>query len=363
MKFIQMHQTVTNHDAIGNDIEIINRILCENHESFVYANNQYNTNVKYITDEEFEKITKESDTVVIYHHSVLWEKGYEIIKNLKCHLIIRYHNITPGFFYKDYDEFAFKQCEDGRKQTDEMIENLPNAFWLSDSIYNSLDIQKVAKERQGICAPFNKIEEWKGKAPDEGVLKKLIENRMVNVLFVGRVAPNKGHLMMLDVIKCYRDYYDCNIKLNVIGKFYDDLEGYNELVRNKIDEYDLSANIEFIGEINDSILMSYYLGSDIMLICSDHEGFCVPVLEAQVFGLPIVALNECAVPETMGANQLVFDRDVYKFAAAIKMVNDRKEYREYLSEKGLENYNNRFTFEKIKEVFVKELSEKIGVSI
>ena len=362
MKFIQMHQTVTNHDAIGNDIEMIGRILGENHEVYVYAENRLNKSVEYIDEDKFNEYAGDENNVIIYHHSVFWEEGFEKVKAVKAKVIFRYHNITPEKFFEPYSNPSYLQCANGRKQTLEFIKEKPDSYWFCDSKYNAEDLTGVPEDYIHICAPFNKLEEWSKTVPNEEILRELVESGTKNILFVGRVVPNKGHLMLLDIIRCYMNYYGNDIKLRIIGKFFDDIEDYTELVKNKIEEYNLKNNIEFIGEINDASLMSYYLGSDVMLVCSDHEGFCVPVVEAQFFGLPIIALNESAVPDTMGKNQLVLGRDVYKFAAAIELITKNEEYQKYLTDKGLENYNSRYSFEKIKEVFVDGL-EKSGVRI
>lgn len=363
MVFIQMHQTVTNHDAIGNDIELIGRILGENHECYVYAQNKLNKNVEYIDEEKFNEYAQDENNVIIYHHSVLWEEGFAKVKRAKAKVVFRYHNITPEKFFEPYNNFDYLQCANGRKQTLEFIKEKPDSYWFCDSTFNSYDLVGVPKEKISICAPFNKLEEWGKVIPNEEILKELIEDKTKNILFVGRVVPNKGHLMLLDILNCYRNHYGDNIKLRIIGKFFEEIEDYNEIVRNRIEEYGLDDNIEFIGEVNDSTLMTYYLGSDVMLVCSEHEGFCVPVVEAQFFGLPIVALSECAVPETIGSNQVLLSRNIYEYAAAIKVICENADYKKYLEQAGRKNYENRFSFEKIKSIFTSELEKMIEVKL
>ncbi len=357
MRYIQMHHTVTNHDAIGNDIEIMSKILNEENECYVFAINQVNEKVKYIDEAALEEALKDEDTVLIYHHSVYWEEGYEKIKNAKCKVVFRYHNITPPEFFKDEDEINYEKCVNGLEQTKKLIKEFPDAFWLCASIFNSIDLAGVPKDNIGVCPPFNKIEEWSKKKPDDSILSELNNNGCINILFVGRVVPNKGHLMMLEILRYYKAYYDDNIHLNIIGKFDDNLIKYNALVRQKIEEYDLSDNIEFVGEVTDETLLAYYKGSDLLLVCSEHEGFCVPVAEAQFFSLPIVVLNKSALPETAGEEQLVLDDDIYKYIAAIRLINENKQIKDFLIQKGRDNYNNRFSYEKIKERFLGELEK------
>lgn len=363
MKIILMHQTVTKHDAIGNDIEIMYNILSEKYDCKIFAQNKFNDKLEYVSESELEKILNDKECLIIYHHSVNWELGEELLKKCKGKLIIRYHNITPPEFFKTYNEFHFEQCDKGRRQTIRLAEQLSQAIWLVDSYYNAEDIKNVDSERIAICPPFNKIESWAAGVPDEEVLKTLLYDNKVNLLFVGRVVPNKGHLFLLDVLHSYCLNFGIEIKLRIIGKFDDGLHEYNQEISNKISSYGLENNVEFIGEINDATLMSYYLGSDFFLCASEHEGFCVPIPEAQYFQLPVIARRLSAVPETLGDKQIILGEDVKKYASAIYIISKNNQYRKYIIDNGLNNFNDRFTYEKIKKAFKDILYDKLGVDV
>lgn len=143
MKIVIMHQTVTNHDAIGNDIEMMYEILNKSFECSVYAENRFNKNVTYISENELDEVAKDRTSLIIYHHSVFWENGERLLKRSKCHIIFRYHNITPQEFFEPYNEFHFHQCKKGREQTLRFTEEFKQAFWLLDSNYNGEDIKNV----------------------------------------------------------------------------------------------------------------------------------------------------------------------------------------------------------------------------
>ncbi len=355
-----MHETVTNHDAIGNDIEAMYNILSKDFECRVYANNGLNTHVKYVTYAELIKAISDPNTWIIYHHSVYWRVGYRILKQAKCRIIFRYHNITPAEFFKDYNDFHYMQCSKGRKETEMFIKVFPDAYWISDSIYNSEDLIGVDRSRKYICPPFHSIEKWSKSKPDEGILRQLIETHCVNLLFVSRVAPNKGHLQLVDVLKEYRNIYSSNVKLRVIGKFDEGLPKYNDEVKKAISDNDLSNNIEFIGEVNDSTLLSYYLGSDVYVSMSEHEGFSVPIIESQFFELPIVAKKTSAIPETIGEGQMIFNGTSRDFAIAIHEIVSNYSTCKYLKRQGKENYKSRFAYSEITKEFTKSLRD-IGV--
>lgn len=363
MKILLMHQTVAKHDAIGNDIEAMYKILNEKHNCKVFAQNKFNDKLAYANEDELDEIVNDKNNLVIYHHSVYWEYGEKILKNSKSKIIIRYHNITPPEFFKPYNHFHYEQCEKGRNQTTRLANDLINAFWIADSLYNAEDIKSVNLDRIAVCPPFTKIEEWAGTVPDEEILKNLMYGKDINLLFVGRVAPNKGHLFLIDVLHSYCVNFDSNIKLRIIGKFDSGLSGYEHKIREKINSLGLEKNIEFIGEINDAVLTSYYLGSDFFICASEHEGFCVPIIEAQYFQLPIIARNSTAVTETIGANQVVLNEDVKKYAAAINILYKNECYCRYLRHNGMKNYEDRFSYDRITKQFKDIFREKIGVEL
>lgn len=362
-KILIMHQTITKHDAIGNDIDCMYQLLKQNYDCKCFAENRLNNKLDYAEEQEALDIIGDENNVVIYHHSVNWELGEQLIQNCKAILIFRYHNITPPEFFAPYHEGYATSCGAGRKQTDRLISDFPNAFWMSDSPYNNTDLTMVPQERLDVCPPFHKIESWSTTAPDEEVLKKLVYDKRHKVLFVGRVAPNKGHAMLFDIMHAYCSNFDSDIKLYVIGKFDEGLAPYNQLIKNKIRRYQLQDKVEFVGEINDAILMSYYLGCDVFLCTSDHEGFCVPIIEAQKFQLPIVAKDMCAVPDTLGENQIKLSEDVKEYAAAIKLITTKKEVRDYLRQNGSKNYEERFSFKTIEKTFKEIMTERAGVQL
>ena len=295
--------------------------------------------------------------------AVFAEEGYQLLRKVKGKIIFRYHNITPAEFFKPYNEFHAFQCEAGRKQTTEFIREFKNAYWIADSSFNLEDLKDVKNDKKGICPPFNKIEIWANSKPDEGILRGLLESDEINLLFVGRVVPNKGYLKLLNILYVYALNYGKKIKLRIIGKFDEGLKKYNDEINCFINNNNLENLVEFIGEVNDSTLLSYYLGSDLLICVSEHEGFCVPIIEAQYLDLPVVALNACAVPETIGKGQLILDDDVKKFAAAIHIISQNKEYYQYLIRNAQENFLNRFSCQKISELFMHEFLKGVGKTI
>lgn len=352
MKVVLLHQTVSRHDAVGNDIEKMYEILTQSgNDCYVYADNCFNQNVRYIDRRELKCLISEPDNFLIYHHSVYWKEGEKILDAAKCRFAIRYHNITPKKFFRPYSQFHYLQCSLGSEQTKRFQKKYEDCTWLCASEYNRRDLAEAGKQNIYVCPPLHKIDEWKKCIPDSEILNSLIESNAVNLLFVGRIAPNKGHISLIEILRIYVSNYRGNVKLRIIGKF-DDLTGkYNEVLFDLIKRYRLEDNVEFIGEVTDSTLMSYYLGSDIFICTSEHEGFCVPILEAQNFCLPIIALGACAVTDTCGKGAVLLGKDLREYAAAIHLMYEDRNFLDYYAEHGKDNYESKFSYQKIKQTF------------
>ena len=64
---------------------------------------------------------------------------------------------------------------------------------------------------------------------------------------------------------------------------------------------------------------------------SEHEGFCVPLVEAMYFGIPIIAFDSTAVGETLGGSGLLLkDKDSKAVAEAIDLIMTDDELRQKL---------------------------------
>lgn len=360
-RILIMHQTITKHDAVGNDIELMTQTIQKawpDTQCFAYAENRLNPALTYIEKDEALALTTERDSLIIYHHSNFWQTGEEILSSSTCQLLICYHNITPPHFFEPYCAQYTANCKQGRMQTERLAKALPKAIWACASRYNAEDLTGIIpQDRIFVRPPFHKIETWANSAPDSSVFEAINADKRLQLFFVGRVAPNKGHLFLIQALQYYVQNFDDRIVLRVAGKFDDAVSGYNQLIRQSIQSAGLSANVVFDGEISDAILTAYYSASDLFVCASEHEGFCVPVLEAQYFGLPIVSVRSSAIPETAGPSQVLLPRNPQLFAAALHVLGKNKENRTYLAEVGKRNYQERFHLKTLQGIFLSVLSK------
>lgn len=161
----------------------------------------------------------------------------------------------------------------------------------------------------------------------------------INVLSVGRIVPNKGFHHAIEVIDRYMSYYGDTIRFYIVGGTDPHFQGYVDELMNRLSNLRLDNNVTFTGKVSFEDLHSYYVASHAFLLMSEHEGFCLPILESQYHKLPIVALDRCAVKDTLGDEQLsIKELDYDIFASAIHTVVTDYTVRNYLADNGYRNY-------------------------
>lgn len=375
MNILIATMTLKPYSAVSNDVEAMYKALTDECAAprcncKIYAERRLSRDIEYITDKDFKKLLNDKDSLIIFHHSVYWEEGERFLKKAKGRIVFRYHNITPPEFFEKYSDSYTSACFWGREQTKRLINDYPDALWLCASTYNASDLKGVPAENISVCPPFNKTEEWTKTTPNQAVIAQCLASRdnlarnplnfpstPVNLLFVGRVAPNKGHLFLIDILNAYVKNFDSNIKLRIIGDLDESLEGYTQEIRHRIKAFGLDNNVEFIGEVDDSKLLAYYTGSDFFICASEHEGFLVPAAEAQYLKLPIIARAKAAVPDTVGADQILLGDDPVDYAAAIHTLHANEDYRDFLVAAGTKNFEERFSGCKITETFLNYLKQ------
>jgi glycosyltransferase involved in cell wall biosynthesis len=130
------------------------------------------------------------------------------------------------------------------------------------------------------------------------------------------VSPNKALESTVAALAVARAHGDMETWLQVIGK--PATGSYASALHRYVADLGLADAVEFAGHAGDAVVESAYADADVLVVTSEHEGFCVPVVEAMAAGVPVVAFDQGAVPEVLGgAGVLVADKDPYALAAAI----------------------------------------------
>ena len=297
VKILQLIVTIVKGDAIGNETLMIDRFLRDNNiETGIYAENigegLENKNIY-----AYEKLPKlDENDVVIYHLCEATKINLDI-KKMKCKKIARYHNFTPPIFFERFDFAQYMKQYKAFKE----IDSLKSVFdtVLADSEYNKQNLISMGFNEKSIYVipimiDFSDYE----KNLDEDVINKYSDD-YVNILFVGRIVPNKKQGDVVRIFSYYQNYINKKSRLFLVGTPFS--KKYDLLLQSYISELNCT-DVYITNHVRFSEILAYYKIADVFLCMSEHEGFCVPLLEAMYFELPIIAYNSTAIPYTMNSS-------------------------------------------------------------
>src|SRR5262249_24147861 len=141
--------------------------------------------------------------------------------------------------------------------------------------------------------------------------------RFVNFLFVGRIAPNKKIEDHIRLAEHYKRYIDWHYRFIFVGR-YDVVPRYYSMIRALMAQYRLlNERFIFAGPVADDELEVYYRHAAVYISMSEHEGFCVPLLEAMAADVPVMAYAAAAVPDTLGDAGMQFNTKNFECAAEL----------------------------------------------
>lgn len=355
MKIIQLLPTLSYGDGVGNDVIAIDQIIKEmGYTTKVYAEN-IDTRIKMGLAEKVEKMPglKQED-IIIYHLStgtVLNDKlsGYPGRK------LVVYHNVTPSHFFRQYSRGAYRLCERGRAGI-RKLRDVADYCW-ADSEYNRQELLEEGYRCRIDVVPIVIPFEDYAKEPNKAVLKRYGDD-FVNIVFVGRIAPNKKQEDVIRTFYYYKKYIQPKARLFLVGS-YQGSEAYYERLCSYIERLDLT-DVYITGHIKFDEILAYYKLADVFVCMSEHEGFCIPLLEAMCFQIPIVAYAFTGVKETLAyAGLKLNEKDCRVAAEMIHMLVENKDLRE----KVIAQQNIRlqeFSYEKIREQIISNLKGFIG---
>ena len=346
--------SLTTGDAVSNDVLGMYGVLKERgHDARVFAEGWTIDKPRVWSSPQVGNFVKKPNDVLIYHYSRGWDPGLDLLRDLKCRKIIKYHNVTPPEFLAGYNSDFAAMCLEGREQL-ALIARSGSDLYLSDSAYNMRELVAggATESKSFVVPPFHHVDRLDSIEADADVLDACSDGK-VNICMVGRVAPNKSHPALIEAFAAYHHDYNPNSRLIVVGKEEVRLEKYSALLRALVSRLKLEESVIFTGEVSDRALRAYYAAAHVFMLTSEHEGFCVPLVEAMAMKIPIVAYASTAIPETVGAAGLVWEeRNPYLLAESIKSIVGDRSVGRALSELGWRRYAQHFTNARIETGFL-----------
>jgi L-malate glycosyltransferase len=299
-------------DAIGDSARRVRDLLrAMGHESDIYAltiDDDMRQEVRSFAD----AAAKRGD-VTIFHYA-LPSPMTEAFAALKSGRVLQYHNVTPASYFAPYDPALFRLAALGRAELATLAERVDLA--LGDSEYNRRELESLGFGPTGVF-PIAVDTARITRRAERPALDRLLDDELVNFLFVGRIAPNKKIEDLIKLAEVYKRYVDAYYRFIFVGRL-DVVPRYYSMIRALMAEYRLlDDRFVFTGPVPDEELAVYYRHAAVYLSMSEHEGFCVPLVEAMAADVPVLAYAAAAVPDTLGGAGVQFAPKDLEVAAEV----------------------------------------------
>jgi glycosyltransferase involved in cell wall biosynthesis len=325
---IAVHQVLASlgyGDAIGHEVLGIQRVLrAAGYESEIFVESA-DRRVKDLTVDYLElKDASHPDNILIHHFSIA-SRSSRIAYALPDRMILVYHNITPPEYFVDVHPQLVQQCFVGRRELALYANRCDLA--LGDSEYNRQELEAAGFPRTGVLPVVPDFVHLSGPANSMGA--RAYDDDWVNLLFVGRMIPNKRIDDLIRWFHAHKKWFNPRSRLLLVGS-HGGFERYVAMLQEFIARLG-TADVHFLGHVSNEELVAYYEIADAFICASEHEGFCVPLIEAFHMGVPVIAYAATAVPSTMdGGGVLVEDKDPVAVAAVIHAVTTNQELQDQI---------------------------------
>lgn len=303
MELHQLVHTLSYGDAISGEVLALQRCLREiGHQSEIYS---IHTHPKYKgLTKSYQEFPLDFRGGVILHYS-LGSPLNGLYRSLEsAWRVLIHHNLTPAHWFAAVNPRIHRDIEQGRHEFPALCA-LSDKL-IADSRFNVAEIEAVGCTAEVLELPID-TEKW-SIPTNEGIAQLLKGESAIHVLHVGRLAPNK---CIEDIIKTFyflHKHVEPRSKLWLVGIDID-TEVYSFGLKRLVHELGLNDAVCFTGQRDDSELKALYQNASVYLCMSEHEGFCLPVIEAMHFGLPVVAFGSSALPDTVSrAGVLLYEK-------------------------------------------------------
>ena len=351
--------SLTPADAVGNDVLHMSGVLSRNGYDVRMFSESHSLPQHTVYDvERLPKFLRDSNDVLIYHFSRGWDPGVKLIRDLKCRRVIRYHNVTPARFFIGFSRTDQELCERGRQELTAIID-LSCELYLSASAFSMQELIDIGADasRSFVVPPFHHIDSLANVSADQETLTRYSDDS-ANIVSVGRIVPHKCVHHLVEAFAHY--HYNCNkaSRLIVVGKGGEGLSLYSKFLNRAVQKLGLTDAVIFTGGVSDAVLKAHYQMAAAFVTTSEHEGFCVPLVEAMAMKLPITAYASTAIPETLGDAGIVWtDRNPLLIAESLDRFVRDSSVSKALGLRGQRRYESNFTNAKIERTFLQALAE------
>jgi L-malate glycosyltransferase len=231
-------------------------------------------------------------------------------------LFTNYHNITPTEYFTRWDPAFADDLARGRSQVAQLAAGTELAIAVSE--FNERELRALGYRHTATSPPLFDLAALE-KQPDRRALARIDREQAAGGarwLFVGRLSPNKCQHDVIGAFAVYRRVFDPAARLVLVGA--PSSWRYLRALQQLASDLGVRGSVAFPGSVSPGELRAEYARAGVFVCCSEHEGFCVPAVEAMARGVPVVAYAAAAIPDTVGAGALLLnDKDPVTVAAAV----------------------------------------------
>jgi len=313
----QVLATLGYGDAIGHEVIGIQRVLrAAGYVSEIFVETA-DPRLEDLTIDYREMVGAVTPDDVLIHHFSIGSRASRTAYALPGRMILVYHNITPPKYFIGVHKDLVKLCFRGRRELTAYVGR--SSLALGDSEYNRQELETLGFARTGVLPVVPDFSHLAG-IPDR-MQAAQFDDGWTNVIFVGRVIPNKKFEDVIRAFHAYRSRRNPRSRLLLIGS-YSGFERYLAMLHSLIARLG-TPDVHFFGQVSNEELTAFYDVADVFLCASEHEGFCVPIVEAFHKRVAVIAYAATAVPATMDGGGVLYEsRDPHEIARLIEAVLD-----------------------------------------
>lgn len=346
----QLVHTLSYGDAISGEVLALQRCLKSlGYQSEIYA---INVNPRYKGMAlDYRSFPQNFSGVVLLHYS-LGSPLNDLYRSLTAaNKWLVYHNLTPARWFEGVNPRIVSDIERGQRELPELC-RLSQRL-IADSRFNAGELEALGFKADVLELPIDP-QRWNLET-NSGIAALLKADPSIHLLHVGRLAPNKCIEDIIKVFHYLHHYVEKRSKLWLVGIDID-TELYSFSLKRLVKQLEVEKSVNFVGCMADSEVKALYENSSVYICMSEHEGFCLPVVEAMHFALPVVAYASSALPDTLGSGGvLVKEKKFPQIAELVAMLARDQSLRSKVVAAGKERVSE-LSYEK----FEKRVSELLS---
>ncbi len=297
----QVLATLGYGDAIGHEVLGIQRVLrSAGYDSEIFVETA-DPRLESLTYDYRDLLDASHADNLLLHHFSIGSRASRVAFALPDRMALIYHNITPPEYFIGVHKQLVELCWKGRRELRAYIDRCDLA--LGDSEFNRQELAALGFPRTAVLPVVPDFSHLSG--PSDWRVAARFDDEWTNVLFVGRIIPNKRIEDLVSIFHAYRTRINPRSRLLLVGS-YGGFEKYLAMVQAVAARLG-TGDVHFAGHVTNEELSAYYEVADLFLCASEHEGFCVPLVEAFHMGVPVVARAVTAVPATLDGGGVLYD--------------------------------------------------------